>query len=447
MTHPDHSRPSPSYTCVQWKSLTAFRQHYTVPVVFDDLLAPNLPVDGIRVLRYLWFATWGRVSPSPWMPPERVAESLTEWAGIAVTTERAYDWVYPTYDELAWVDDGYPELSRSSEYRLLKKAWAVTWDEVEDWKSTPEYADAVEQYQSDVSPTSLYKELMSPTISRLDLRAAFASRATTRLERRGRTRVSLRRTLDWLVEHRLIRKYWTGIDGVDIYEFGDEMWHVLTTGDFTPEFRDYLGTTTPASEPFFRLRREGLTPRKEGFAGVRVALGEHYDVPTAMEVLLERHLPASVMRLVSYVARNTIGRSPSEHRTLGYVRVSTKQMARLFGPAHVTAPSKRGRRVQTVRKAIDWAVEHGILDRRRTATATELSLGPEVWYAVRNGRFSPAFGSLLGAERARVKPLPHSRRAKQLDLMYASMDTMPMRDFVRIRGAVARRVDEADSLR
>src|SRR5581483_6061913 len=328
-----------------------FRHLYTVPIAFDDLLAPNIPVDAMRILRHLWYATWGRVRPNVWMPPHRVAELLPEWADIAVTTEHAsapFDGIYREYR----ADGGRTNLSGAADYQLRKRAWAEAAREAEGWKGTAEFGEAAAAYRATVArENSYYPGLMMPEIGRWDLVDVFGPRSIAGLHRRRRTLRSVQHTLDWMVEHRLLRAVWHRRRQVYVYTFGDEFWRVIRTGDLSPEFGAYLDTTTPPSEPFFHLRSEGLTPRKSGYSGVRVTLGDSYRVPAAMEVLVENYLPATVVPVVWFVVRNVFGRDLGAGEP--YAEAPTKRLARLYGPARVTTPTKRGRRVLTVRQAVD----------------------------------------------------------------------------------------------
>jgi hypothetical protein len=168
-------------------------------------------------------------------------------------------------------------------------------------------------------------------------------------------------------------------------------------------------------------------------------------VPAAMEVLLERHLPSTVMPVLWFIARNTLGRPTDEHSSLGYVELSVKKAARLYGPARVSAPTTRGRRIRTVREAIDWAVSWGLIDRKRHGDTTELSFGPEVWFALRFGEFSLRTGDLLRAERVPIRAPLLSRQDVQLDLFERSMDddAFPFGDVLRAAQFLKRRSKEA----
>jgi hypothetical protein len=177
-----------------------------------------------------------------------------------------------------------------------------------------------------------------------------------------------------------------------------------------------------------------LTPRAEGFDGVKVALGAHYRVPLVVHTMLESRLPHTVMPVVWYVIRNTIGRRPETHSSIGHVAVANKEMARLFGPANVTRPMARGRRPQTVRRGIDWCVEQGILDRKRRGDWTELSVGSELWHVLRKGEFSPRLSALLGGDAARAGRMPRRAQADDLDRVERLLgsDGLPLQDVIRM---------------
>jgi hypothetical protein len=436
-----HLRAAYEYTPDEWKRLKRASHTVMMPELFDDLLAATLPVDAMRILRYFWFRTWGRVRPNPWMSPQQVAERLPQWA----SEEAAFGHAYAVYSDLRnRLYDSYAANTRSPlpldewepPYRRKRRLWADSWNLVEARVEDGKLEKLVEHYRAELGREQFYSDLMNVAVTKQELADAFGPRAVHRLGKRGRTRGSIFSTLRWMeavgliVERRGDR--WTA----STYEYGPEMWHVLTTGDFSPTFRARLEVKSPASQPFFRHRGRGFTPRAEGFYGVQLSLGPCYRAPYAMEALLEHYLPQPVMPVIWFVVRNTLGRDPETHSSLGYVAVGNKELARSYGPANVSNASIRGRRVSTVREAIDWCVENGILDRKRRGDWTQLSIGPELWNVFRNGRFSPRLSLLLSAGAARVTPSLADDDEDDLDRIQRllSEDALSLGEMVRILG-------------
>jgi hypothetical protein len=247
--------------------------------------------------------------------------------------------------------------------------------------------------------------------------------------------------------HRLIRlRPDRQVKGATI-EFGEELWHALTRGEFTPDFRQLLDVRARRFPTFFRRRGRGRMPFSHTFDSERVWFGPHYRVPAAMEVLLEQNLPVTLMPILWYVMRHTFGETEDRHSSLGYVALSNKKAALIYGPARMTNPARRGRRIQTVRETIDWAVHHRILDRKRSGEVTELSLGPEVWFAFRTGGLSPALRELLRADSSRVGAPRMSHRDEQESLLLSAMgdDAFPVSEILRVRDRLEARGEWGDA--
>lgn len=438
--------PAPRrYTQEEWTRFTRLSRYAMMPVLFDDLLAPNLPVDAARILRYLWFRTWGRVQSNPFMSAQQVAERLPQWA----SEETAFGHAYSVYRDLRkGLYETYVANTRSprrldeweSPYRTKRRLWAESWAIVESRIHDVKFQKAVAKCRAELEQEQFYSDLMSVAVTKQELSDAFGPRAVHRLGKRGRTRGSIRSTLRWMEEVGLIVERRADRWKASTYEYGPEMWHVLITGDFSPSFRARFEVKSPASAPFFRHRGRGFTPRSEGFYGVRLSLGPYYRAPSEMEAVLEPYLPQPAVPVVWFVVRNTLGRDPKTHSSLGYVAIGTKEMARVYGPANVSNPSVRGRRVSTVREAIEWCVEHSILDRKRRGDWTELSVGPELWHVFATGRFSPRLAALLDAGRAEMLPSLLDDEEDDFDRISRLLDddALSMGEVIRIFERISR---------